>query len=52
VPKLEFTKYAYGMALWAAAELDIDIPDDTHVTIERSSRTGSIGRPFEPRISA
>jgi hypothetical protein len=33
VPKLSSPKYAYGMALWAGAELDIDIPYDTHATI-------------------
>jgi hypothetical protein len=29
VPKLNSPKYAYGMALWAAAELDLDIPAET-----------------------
>jgi len=29
VPKLRSPKYAYGMALWAAAELNLEIPDET-----------------------
>ena len=29
VPKLDSPKYAYGMALWAAAELDLDVPPKT-----------------------
>jgi hypothetical protein len=29
VPKLPSQKYAYGMALWAAAELEVDIPSRT-----------------------
>jgi hypothetical protein len=33
VPKLNSPKYAYGMALWAAAELGFDIPADTHTAI-------------------
>src|SRR5712692_2270587 len=33
VPKLNSPKYAYGMALWAAAELGFDIPADTRTAI-------------------
>ena len=33
VPKLNSPKYAYGMALWAAAELDLDIPAETLTAI-------------------
>jgi len=33
VPKLSSPKYAYGMALWAAAELGFDIPADTRTAI-------------------
>jgi hypothetical protein len=34
VPKLNSPKYAYGMALWAAAELDLDISGETLSAIE------------------
>jgi hypothetical protein len=33
VPKLNSPKYAYGMALWAAAELNLDIPPETFAAI-------------------
>jgi len=33
IPKLNSAKYAYGMALWAAAELGLDIPEDTLLPI-------------------
>ena len=33
VPKLDSPKYAYGMALWAAAELGFDIPAGTRTAI-------------------
>lgn len=33
VPKLKSPKYAYGMALWAAAELDLDIPTEVMASI-------------------
>ena len=33
VPKLNSPKYAYGMALWAAAELNLDIPVETLAAI-------------------
>jgi len=33
VPKLNSPKYAYGMVLWAAAELDLDIPAETLTAI-------------------
>lgn len=33
VPKLNSKNYAYGMALWAVAELDVDIPEKTGAAI-------------------
>jgi hypothetical protein len=33
VPKLNSPKYAYGIALWAAAALNLDIPDETLAAI-------------------
>jgi hypothetical protein len=33
IPQLPSRKYAYGMALWAAAELGFDIPPETYRSI-------------------